>query len=234
MKNDGAANAPLLAGPFVSYAREDQPFVRRLHEALERRQRDTWVDWEGIYPTEEWMARIRSAIDAAQAFVFVISPHSVASPVCAEEIEHAVKQGKRIIPVVASDVDAASVHPAVAKLNWLLFRAADDFEAQVDALVGAMDLDVGWLRAHSRLLVRAEEWQKRDRDASLLLRGNDLKAAEAWLLGADTAKNRVPTPLQTRFVVTSRQADTRRRNLQRTVAVAALVVLSALSVYSWI
>jgi len=44
MKNEPNEGIGLQAGPFVSYAREDQAFVRRLHEALERRQRDTWVD----------------------------------------------------------------------------------------------------------------------------------------------------------------------------------------------
>ena len=52
-KNGANEVADLQSGPFVSYAREDQPFVRKLHEALDRRQRDTWVDWEGIFPTEE-------------------------------------------------------------------------------------------------------------------------------------------------------------------------------------
>ena len=224
----------MQSGPFVSYAREDQPFVRRLHEALERRSRDTWVDWEGIYPTEEWMAKIRSAIDGSPAFVFVLSPDSIASGVCGEEIDHAVRQNKRIIPIVAREVNAAQVHPAVAKLNWLSFPAAGEFDAQVDALIAAMDMDLGWLRDHTRLLVRAEEWQRRDRDASRLLRGADLRDAERWLLAADTAAKRVPTPLQTQFLVASRQAETRRRNVQRTIATAALVVLSALSIYSWI
>ena len=234
MKGKTSKDDGLQLGPFVSYAREDQAFVRRLHEALRQRQRDTWVDWEGIYPTEEWMAKIRSAIDSAQAFVFVISSESVTSTVCREEIDHAVKQNKRIIPIVAKEVDAALVHPAVAKLNWLHVRASDDFDAQVDALIAAMDMDLEWLHSHTRLLVRAEEWQGRGRDGSLLLRGADLRNAERWLLSSDAAKERVPTPAQTQFIVTSRQAETRRRNVQRTIAVAALVVLSALSIYSWI
>ncbi len=234
MKSEPRPAGELQSGPFVSYAREDQPFVRRLHEALARRQRDTWVDWEGIYPTEEWMAKIRSAIDAAQAFVFVISPDSVASPVCGEEIDHAVKQNKRIIPIVAREAKAESVHPAVARLNWLRFLESGDFDTQVDALIAAMDLDLDWLRRHTRLLVRAEEWQKREADGSLLLRGADLREAEGWLLAGDTQKNRVPTPLQTQFIVASRQAETRRRNVQRAIAAVAVVVLSALSIYSWI
>src|SRR5262249_57373146 len=93
--------------PFISYSRTDQELVRRLHDALRRRGRDTWVDWQGILPTEEWMAKIRVAIDAAQAFVFVISPASIASAVCGQEIDHAVAQNKRLIPVIALDIEAA-------------------------------------------------------------------------------------------------------------------------------
>lgn len=233
MADASGPNGELKAGPFVSYAREDWAFVRTLHAALEKRQRDTWVDWEGIYPSEEWMAKIRSAIDSAQAFVFVISPDSVASRVCGEEIEHAVKQNKRVIPLLAKDVDAASVHSSVSRLNWLRFLAADDFEKQVDALVEAMDMDLDWLHSHTRLLVRSEEWHARDQDGSLLLRGGDLRQAETWLLSADAALKRVPTQLQSQFIVASRRAETRRRNVQRVIAAVAIVVLTALSIYSW-
>ena len=120
----------------------------------------------------------------------------------------------------------------MAKLNWP--TESDDFDTQVDALIAAMDLDFDWLRGHTRLLVRAEEWQRRDADGSLLLRGADLRDAERWLLAGDTKAKRVPTPLQTQFIVASRQAETRRRNVQRAIASVALVVLSALSIYSWI
>ena len=65
-----------MADVFISYSRNDRDFVHRLHDALTKSNRDTWVDWEGIYPTEEWMDKVRSAIDSAQAFVFLISPDS--------------------------------------------------------------------------------------------------------------------------------------------------------------
>jgi len=32
---------------FISYSRKDQEFVRRLYEALNRRDRKAWVDWGG-------------------------------------------------------------------------------------------------------------------------------------------------------------------------------------------
>ena len=42
-----------MADVFVSYSRHDKAFVERLDKALSERQREAWVDWEGILPTEE-------------------------------------------------------------------------------------------------------------------------------------------------------------------------------------
>ncbi len=39
---------------FISYSRKDKEFVRRLDEALRRRDREAWVDWAGISPAEKW------------------------------------------------------------------------------------------------------------------------------------------------------------------------------------
>ena len=78
---------------FISYSRVDQVFVRQLHAALEAAGRGAWVDWEGIPPSAEWLVEIYAAIEAAGAFVFVISKHSVASAVCRQEIDHAAIPG---------------------------------------------------------------------------------------------------------------------------------------------
>ena len=63
---------------FVSYSRRDDAFVRQLHERILARGRETWVDWEGIPPSADWMREIREAIDAAEAVVFVISSSRLA------------------------------------------------------------------------------------------------------------------------------------------------------------
>jgi hypothetical protein len=62
-----------VADIFISYSRKDSAFVRKLEEALTEGKRDAWVDWQDIPPTAEWLKEIDSAIDAAQAVVFVIS-----------------------------------------------------------------------------------------------------------------------------------------------------------------
>ncbi len=43
---------------FISYSRQNSPFVKRLFEALAEQKRDTWVDWEGIPLTADWWAEI--------------------------------------------------------------------------------------------------------------------------------------------------------------------------------
>ena len=79
-----------MADVFISYAREDQDFVRQLHEALAQRNRETWVDWQDIPLTAQWWQEIQRGIEAADSFVFIISPDSIASEVCRDELEHAI------------------------------------------------------------------------------------------------------------------------------------------------
>lgn len=212
---------------FVSYSRRDGAFVRALHEALAARERQTWVDWEGIAPTADWMNEIRAAIDAAEAVVFVLSPESAASPVCAQELEHALAQNKRLIPILRRMVDPAQVPPALARLNWLYVRDEDDFDAAVRTLLSAVDTDLEWVQAHTRLLVRAAEWGRRERDPSLTLRGADLKSAEQWLALGPT-KSPPPTELQTRYIIESRRQATRRRTVLMAAGGAALLAMAVL------
>ena len=220
-------------GPFISYSRRDQDFVRRLYSALQTRDREGWVDWEGILPTEEWMAKIKEAIDGAPAFVFVLSPSSLSSAVCRQEVDHAAAQGKRLIPVVCDDVDAGQAPPAVGKLNWIFIRPQDDFEKQVDLLVGAMDLDLAWISGHSRLLLRAGEWNRAGREPSFLLRGADLKEAEHWLAGAGTSEQRRATDLQAQYIEASRANARRRQRILVASLSAGLLVAVTLAVVAW-
>src|SRR5215208_4788962 len=123
---------------FLSYSRKDADFVRRLHEALAAHDRQTWVDWEGIPPTAEWMKEIVAAIDAASAFVFIMTPDSLASTVCTRELAHASGQNKRLIPIVRRDVEASSVPDSLARLNWIFFRDGDDFSTALQTLLAAI------------------------------------------------------------------------------------------------
>lgn len=224
-----------MADVFISYSRVNKAFVQRLHAALSRQTRDIWVDWEDIEYAEDWWQKICAGIYSADHFVFVISPDSVRSRVCRDEIEQAVSANKRLIPVlhvdVVEDADKAQMHPAIRRHNWLPFRETDDFEHSFRALLEVIDSDPEHVRAHTRLLVRAQEWAGKDESPSRFLRGDDLKAAENWL-AAGLHKEPRPTDLQMRFISASRQAETARTRLLLAGVSIALLVTLALSVVS--
>jgi hypothetical protein len=209
---------------FISYAREDRPFVQRLHDALATDGHQAWVDWEGIPASAKWMAEVRAAIDEAQCFCFVVSPDSVESSVCREEAAHAAASNKRILPLLHREVPDGLVPETVAAHNWIEFRDQDDFDQAFATLVRAIRTEPEHLRTHTRLLVRAKEWEGTGHDRSSLLRGADLTGAETWLAGAGGAEP-APTQLHTAYVLASRKAASRR---QRTTigAVAIALVIS--------
>jgi len=47
-----------MADVFISYARADQGFARDLNYALQKLQRDTWLDWRSTPDSAEWRAEI--------------------------------------------------------------------------------------------------------------------------------------------------------------------------------
>ena len=142
-----------MAEVFISYSRTDKDFVRKLHDALARLNRDTWVDWEDIPLTAEWLEEIYSGIEAADNFVFVISPESVASTTCREEIAYAFANHKRMIPIFHRPVADDAIPEGLAKINLVFFRDSDDFDSTFASLVEALDTDLDWKRTHTRLLV---------------------------------------------------------------------------------
>ncbi len=229
----GDQQAPRPEEIFISYSRKDKEFVRRLHEALSRRDREAWVDWEDIRPTEEWMQAIYAAIEGADTFVFVLTPDSIASDVCGREIAHAGAHNKRMVPIVAQDVNADAVPEALAKLNWIFFRESDDFEKAADTLIGALDTDLNWVHAHTRLLTRAIEWNAKGKNNSFVLRGDDLRGAEQWLAEAGAEKERQPTPLQTEYIIASRKAAAGRQRITLAAVTCGAVVALILASVAW-
>ena len=215
---------------FISYSRKDKEFVRRLDEELKRRDREAWVDWEGIPPGDTWEKTIYGAIEATHTFIFVLTPDSIASEVCGKEIAHAAANNKRLVPIVHRDVVAEKVPKSLGELNWIFCRNSDDFGEAADTLIRALDTDLKWVRAHTRLLTRAIEWDANGRNNSFVLRGEDLRSAERWLAEAGAQKERQPTALQTEYIIASRKGATRRQRIISGAVSLALIVSIALTV----
>lgn len=220
-----------MADLFVSYSRADEAAVRRLCDALVAREREVWVDWRDIPPSAKWVTEIFAAIDDASAVVFVVSPASVASEECRRELDHAVAQGKRLIPVVLEKPDMAAVPPKLAELNWI-FLHGNSFDSAVAQILRAVDTDLAWARAHAELLRRATAWQGAERDPSKLLRGRDLTEAERWL-ATNTSEPR-PVAVQSAFVLASRTAAVRGQRRRVGAAIGVAIVAIGLSIWAFL
>lgn len=198
----------VAASIFISYSRVDREFALRLRDALEADSRDVFLDVDDIPPTAAFMEEIRRAIESSDAFAFLISPDSVQSKVCNEEIDIAAALRKRLVPVVVREVPAPQVPVELREINWLWFLDSDPFNSFFERLLEVIDTDLDWVRGHSRLLVRASEWRRQEYDESYLLRGSDLEAATAWL--AEAADKRPDTaPLHHDYLRASQEAQAR-------------------------
>ena len=214
---------------FVSYSRADREVVVELTDRLTVAGKRAWVDLEDIPPSAEWMAEIRTAIEAADGCLVVISPDLARSSVCSEELAHATEAGKRVVPVLVRPTDPDALPVALTQLNWI--DATDgDLDAVAATIVQALDTDLAHVKAHTRLLVRASEWSAQGEDRSALLRGRELADAEALI--ADAGRDPRPTQLQSRFVLASRKASGRRQRVivaATSVALAVALVLASVA-----
>jgi len=218
---------------FISYSRKDIAFARLLHQSLKENQLETWIDWQDIPPSADWLAEVYEAIEWADAFVFVISETSLGSEICGLEIAHAAKHNKRLIPIVIKDVEAEQVPKELAVLNWIFFEeAGEKFADAMEDLVTAITVDQDWVKTHTRLENRALAWEKKEGDRGLLLRGGDLTEAESWLTGS-AGKDPQPTALQTQFILKSREDATQRQRQTLLGVGAALVVAVGLGILAW-
>ncbi|MBL8119500.1 MAG: toll/interleukin-1 receptor domain-containing protein, partial [Anaerolineae bacterium] len=104
-----------MADVFISYSRLDKEFVGQLREALIAQAQEVWIDWESIPPSQAWWNEIQKGIARANNFVVVLSPASMASPICQMEIEYACQLKKRIIPVLHADYDRSTAITSIAE-----------------------------------------------------------------------------------------------------------------------
>ena len=135
---------------------------------------DAFLDKTDIAPGEPWKERIAGLIATADTVVFTVSPDSVASNICAWELEESTRLGKRIIPVVARRIWAGDAPPALGRLNWVFLAEGDDKDAALAALNTALQTDLPWVREHTRLGELARRWDEQGRGKGRALAGADV------------------------------------------------------------
>lgn len=211
MSKSGSASAKGNYDVFISYSRRNRAFVERLADSLKQSGLAVWIDWDDIPLLAQWRDEIRRGILAANNFLIVLSPDSVSSGECSKEVDFAIANNKRLVPIVYKPVDPKDIRIELANVNWIFFKATDDFEQQLQNLVQSLNTDLDYIRTHTRLLSQANQWaEDHQRDESFLLRGLALESAEQWCLQT-VHKQPSLTQQQREYITASRLAETQRQ-----------------------
>ena len=223
-----------MADVFVSYSRRDTEFVRRLAASIGDKGKEVWLDTEGIADGEVFPEAIKRAIEGSDAFVFVITPSSVESAYCENEVEYARDLQKRIVPVLRAPVPDPELPAEIRDRNWIPFTEEGEFDAGLSRLLNALDTDLEAAKAHTRWLLKALEWDSEGRDKSFLLRGSELKVAETWLASRPEGSDPAPTQLQREYLLASREGAARRQRALMGGAVVVAAVSIGLLIFALI
>jgi hypothetical protein len=84
---------------FISYAREDSDYTRRLYAALRRGGVDVFFDIV-LGPGDEWVKRLHDSIEGCFAMVVLMTPESAESRFVTREIRLAQETRRPILPVL--------------------------------------------------------------------------------------------------------------------------------------
>jgi TIR domain-containing protein len=90
---------------FISYAHQDERFVKQLQRDLQARGIDTFATGDQIAPGSSWVGVVSAAIETSDVVLVAISKNSARSGALSVELAFALSQkateaGKRVIPLL--------------------------------------------------------------------------------------------------------------------------------------
>lgn len=106
---------------FISYSRQEVPFVDSLLDKLEDNGFRVWMDYHSLIPARPWLEEIYRGIAEADAVLFVVSKNSMASANVGAELMHAINLRKRIVLII---FEAMRLPPQLAGCEWVDFRGS--------------------------------------------------------------------------------------------------------------
>jgi hypothetical protein len=200
---------------FISYSRKDSAeFADELLAGLEVAGFAPFLDRHDIAPGEPWESRLGGLIEQSDTVVFVVSPEAVKSDRCVWEVDRTIELSKRLLPVIFKPVPEHDIPKKLSRLQFVRFDTGRGITRQLAELAEALRQDLDWIREHTRLGELAQRWEGRKRPESLLLRGDDLEAAKAWMATRKVGAPEI-TDAQRAFVGASEEAEAKRLGNER-------------------
>ena len=127
-----------MSRAFISYSHQDQAFAIRLAEALPSRGISPWLDRDEINAGDRWSTSIQNGLDACDALIVILTPHSMASGHVEDEWQYALDEGKPVLPLM---LEPTKTHYQLRGSKAIDFRD-QEFEPALAQLVDEMVHDL--------------------------------------------------------------------------------------------
>ena len=196
---------------FLSHAEADRAAFEQVYELLARAGLTVWTSWQDIQTGVDFKAAIERGIEATNTLVYLLSPESLRSPWCQQELAYALALNKHIVPVLIKPVPLDTLPDVLKGLQFVDLTPQDPTTTELlpgRSLLNALRQDAAYYQTHKTLLVKALKWERQLRNPSILLQGQTLRALAAWLTVAQTRSQHPPLPLQVEFIEASLEQPT--------------------------
>ncbi|NER93573.1 MAG: TIR domain-containing protein [Symploca sp. SIO1B1] len=193
----------LMTQVFLSYSNEDRATMEKIRNSLRRESVTVWTNTTDIQTGEAFEEAINRGIEQTDNLVYLLSPDSVNSIYCQQELDLALSLNKRIIPILVRETYPTKVPSNLQALHYIDLTdnvKEDDYLLDESQLLRILHQDAAYYSEHKMLLTKALKWKQQYSNPSILLRGYNLRSAEAWLKLARTRTQHLPTPLMAAFI----------------------------------
>jgi WD40 repeat protein len=196
----------LMTQVFVSYSDQDKETMEKIRSSLRRESLTVWTNKTDIQTGEDFQSAIDRGIEQTDNLVYLLSPDSIESEYVRKELEYAVSLKKRIIPVLVRETPPDEIPKALQGVQYIDLTdnvKEDDYLLDESKLLKILHQDEAYYNEHKMLLTQALKWERQHKNPSILLRGYNLRSAEAWLKVAQKRTQHRPTALTEEFIAES-------------------------------
>ena len=123
-----------MAFVFLSYARPDREIARKLTEDLSERGVGVWSDMD-VNVGSSWVEEISRKLDDAAAVLVLMTPYSLNSQYVIQEWSSAIRQSRRVIPVLAGGVSFEDLPNELASIQGV--NLDSDYQSALNEIVSS-------------------------------------------------------------------------------------------------
>ncbi len=196
----------LMTQVFISYSERDREAMEKIRNSLRRESLTVWTNTTDIQTGEDFQSAIDRGIEQTDNLVYLLSPDSVQSEYVRKELDYAVSLQKRIIPVLVRETSVDEIPKALQGVQYIdITDNVEEYDYLLDEsqLLKILHQDEAYYNEHKVFLTQALKWERQHKNPSILLRGYNLRSAEAWLKVGQKRTQHRPTALIEEFIAES-------------------------------